>query len=113
MDRKNKFTYDLATNSALQWMIGIKLQYKEGNYTLEKESILLTNPKVDSHTNIISHLTTKITGSNIIIIIPSYLLTPMDSIPLIKIHRQTDWVHKQNPVIWCILEMNVSVKERR
>jgi hypothetical protein len=33
---KNKFTQYLSTNLALQRIIDGKLQYKEGNYTLEK-----------------------------------------------------------------------------
>ena len=33
---KTKFTQFLSTNPALQRIIGGKLQYKEGNYTLEK-----------------------------------------------------------------------------
>jgi hypothetical protein len=54
-------------NPVLQRIIDGKYQYKEGNYTLEKkqESNLSTNPKEDSHTNIIPPLTTKIIGSNI------------------------------------------------
>jgi hypothetical protein len=49
----------------LQRIIDWKLQHKEGNGTLEKaRNNPSTNPKEDSHTNIIPPLTTKITGSN-------------------------------------------------
>jgi hypothetical protein len=33
---KNKFTQYISTNTALQRIIGGKLQHREGNYTLEK-----------------------------------------------------------------------------
>jgi hypothetical protein len=59
---KTKFIQYLSTNPALQRIRNGKLQHKEGNYTLEKEqesNLLSTNPKEDSHTNIIPPLTTK------------------------------------------------------
>ena len=63
---KTKFTQYLSIDLALQRIIDRKHQYKEGNCTLEKarKYLLSTNPKEDSHTNIIPLLTTKITGSN-------------------------------------------------
>ena len=62
---KTKFTQYLSTNSAIQRIIGEKLQHKERNYTLEKqESNLSTKLEEDSQTNIIPPLKTKITGSN-------------------------------------------------
>jgi hypothetical protein len=54
------FTQYLSTNPALHGIIDQKVQYKEGNYTIEKqETNLSTNPKVDSHTNMIPPLSTK------------------------------------------------------
>jgi hypothetical protein len=57
---KIKFTQYLSKNPALQRIIDGKLQHKEGKDILEKkeEINLSTNPKVDSHTNIIPSLTT-------------------------------------------------------
>ena len=46
-------------------MIDGKVQYKEGNYKLEKQiNLLSTKQKEDNHTNIIPLLITKITGSS-------------------------------------------------
>jgi exonuclease III len=36
----------------------------------------------------------------------------MDSIPQLKKHRLTDWIHKQDPAFCCIQEIYLSVKER-
>jgi exonuclease III len=36
----------------------------------------------------------------------------MDSIPPIKRHRLTDWIHKQDPAFCCIQEMYLSVKDK-
>jgi hypothetical protein len=41
-----------------------KLQHKERNYNPPPPNNISKNPKEDSRTNITSHLTTKITGSN-------------------------------------------------
>jgi hypothetical protein len=57
---KTKFTQYLSKNPALQRIIDGKHQYKKGNYTLQKARIIFQQ----THTNIISPLTTKITGSN-------------------------------------------------
>jgi hypothetical protein len=63
---KPKFTQYLSRNLALQKNIDGKLQHKEGNYTIENQerNLLSTNPKEESHTNIIPPLTTKVTGNN-------------------------------------------------
>jgi exonuclease III len=36
----------------------------------------------------------------------------MDSVPPIKRHRITDWIHKQDPTFCCIQETHLSVKDR-
>jgi exonuclease III len=36
----------------------------------------------------------------------------MDSVPPIKRHRLTDWIHKQDPAFCYIQEMHLSVKDR-
>ena len=36
----------------------------------------------------------------------------MDSIPQLKKHRLTDWIHKQDPAFCCIQEMYLSDKDR-
>jgi hypothetical protein len=59
--QQNQFTQYLSANAALQRIIDGKHQHKEGNNTLEKTRKFSTNPKEDSHTNIILPLTTKIT----------------------------------------------------
>jgi hypothetical protein len=62
---KTKITQYFSINPALQRIIDGKCQYKEGNYTVEKQesNLLSTNPKEDTHTNITLPLTTKLKGS--------------------------------------------------
>ena len=90
-----------------------KHQQKEGNYTIEKarkNNLLSTNPKEDSHTNIIPPLTTKMTGSNnhfsLISININGLISP------IKRHRLKDWICKQDPEFCCKQEKHFSDKDR-
>jgi hypothetical protein len=66
-----------------------KNQHKEGNYTIEKkqESNVSTNPKEDSHTNIIPPLT-KIPGNNNHFSLISLNINGLNS--PIKRHRLTD-----------------------
>jgi hypothetical protein len=62
----------------------------ETSHKTKQETNLSTNPKEDSHTNIIAPLTTKITGSN-----NHYSLTSLNINGLnspIKSHRLTDWM---------------------
>jgi hypothetical protein len=56
--------------------------------------------------NRIPTLTTKITGSNI------FSLISMDSIPPIKRHRLTDWLHKHDPTLCCMQETYLRDKDR-
>jgi hypothetical protein len=66
----------------------------------QESNLLSTNPKEDSHTNIISPLTTKITGSNNLYNLVSLNINGLNS--PIKRHKLTDWIHKQNPAFCCI-----------
>jgi hypothetical protein len=50
--------------------------------------------------NRIPTLTTKITGSNNYFSLISFNINGLNS--LIKRHRLTDWIHKQDPVFCCI-----------
>jgi hypothetical protein len=95
---KTKFTHYLSTNPALQRIIDGKHQHKEGNYTLKKKkkeeeeeesNHLSTNPKEDSKTNV------KITGSNNHYSLILLNINGLNS--LIKRHKLTDWIHKQDP----------------
>jgi hypothetical protein len=92
---KVKFTQYHSINPVLQSIIDRKLQHKKGNYTQEEQesNILSTNPREDSHTNIILPLTTKITGSNNHYSLISLNINGLYS--LIKRHRLTDWICKQ------------------
>jgi hypothetical protein len=76
----------------------------------KQESNLSTNPKEDSHTNIIPPLTTKMTGSNNHFSLISLNINGLDS--SIKRHRQTDWVRKQDSEFCCIQETHLSDKGR-
>jgi hypothetical protein len=75
-------------NQALQRIINGKLQHKEGNDTLEKESNPSTNLKVDIHKNRIPTLTTKITGSKNYFSLISLNINGLNS--PIKRHRLID-----------------------
>ena len=62
---KTIFTQYLPMHPAHQTIIKGQFQYKEGNYTREKEEIKVEgNLKEDSYMNKIPTLITKITGSN-------------------------------------------------
>ena len=76
----------------------------------KQESNLSTNPKEDSHINIIPPLTTKITGSNDHFFLISLNINGLNS--PIKRHRLTDWIHNQDPAFCCIQEMHLSDKDR-
>jgi len=64
---------------------------------LEKQesNLLATNPKEDSHRNIILSLTTKITGNNNHYFLISLNISGLNS--PIKGHRLTDRIHKKDP----------------
>jgi hypothetical protein len=79
-------------NPDLQRIIDGKCQHKEGK---KHESSLSSNPKEDSHTNIIPLLTTKITGRNNHYSFVSLNINGLNS--PIKSHRLTDWICKQDP----------------
>ena len=73
-------------------------------------SNLSTNPKEDSHTNIIPPLTTKITGSNNHFSLISLNINVLNS--PIKRHRLTEQIHKEDPAFCCIQKMHLSDKDR-
>jgi hypothetical protein len=58
----------------------------------KQENNLLTNPKEDSHINIIPPLTTNITKSNNHFSLMFLNINELNS--PIKRHRLTDWIHK-------------------
>ena len=60
--------------------------------------------------NIISALTTKITGSNNHFYTISLNISGLNS--LIKKHRLSDWIHKRDPTVCCIQETHLSDKDR-
>jgi hypothetical protein len=77
-------------------MIDGKVQYKEGNYKLEKQiNLLSTKQKEDNHTNIIPLLITKITGSSNHFSLVALSISELNS--PIKKNRQTDCISKQYP----------------
>jgi hypothetical protein len=76
----------------------------------KQESNLPTNPKEDSHTNIILPLIRKMTGSNNHFSLISLNINGLSS--PIKRHRLTDWIHKQDPEFCCIQEIHFSDKDR-
>ena len=79
----------------IKWVIMGKLQYKEGNYTLENQEIdLEANLKEESYMNHIPTLTTKITGSNNYFSLISHNISGHNS--PIKRHRITDRMCKQD-----------------
>jgi hypothetical protein len=108
---KTKFTQYISINPALRRILEGKHQHKEGNYTLEKkqENNHSTNPKEDSHTNIIPPLITKIKGSNNHFSLLSLNISGLDS--PIKRHKLADWICKQDPAFYCIQEMDLSDKD--
>jgi hypothetical protein len=87
--RQTKFKQYLSTNPALQKIIEGKSKTRETTPN-KKQGINLftTNPKEDSHTNIIPPLTTKITGSNNHWSLISLNINGLNS--PIKRHRLTD-----------------------
>ena len=76
----------------------------------QESNLLSTNPKEDSHTNIILPLTTKIKGSNNQFSLISLNINGLNS--PIKRHRLTDWIRKQGSIFCCIQETHLSVKDR-
>jgi hypothetical protein len=79
-------------------------------FSKQEISLLSTNPKEDSHTHLIPPLTTKITGSNNHFSLICFNINKLNS--RIKIHRLTEWMHKQDPVFCCIKETLFSDKDR-
>jgi exonuclease III len=75
-----------------------------------QESNLSTNPKEDSHTNIISTLTRKLTGSNNHFSLLSLNINELNY--PIKRRKLTDWICKQDPAFCCIQEVYLSDKDR-
>jgi hypothetical protein len=107
---KTKFTQYLSTNSAIKRIIDGKHQQNKENYKLEKQesSILSTNTKEYSHTNI--KITSKIAGCS-----NHYSLISLNINGLyspIKRHRKTDWTCNQDPIFCCIQETHLSDKYR-
>ena len=78
---------------------------------LEKQesNLLATNPKEDSHRNIILSLTTKITGNNNHYCLISLNINGLNS--PIKRHRLTDWICKEEPEFCCIQKTHLSDKD--
>jgi hypothetical protein len=75
----------------------------------KQERSLSTNPKEDSHTNIIPSLTTKITGSNNHFSLISLNINGLNS--PIKRHKLTDLCN-QDPAFFCIQKTHLSDKDR-
>jgi hypothetical protein len=75
-----------------------------------KKNLLLTNPKEDSHINIMVPLTTKITGNNNHFSLISLSINGLNS-PM-KRNKLTDWLHKQDPTFCCIQETHLGDKDR-
>jgi hypothetical protein len=71
---------------------------------------LSTNPKEDSHTNIIPPVTIKITVSNNHFSLISLNINGLNSPQ--KKHSLTDWMHKQDPAFCCIQETHLNDKDR-
>jgi hypothetical protein len=110
---KAKFKQNRDTNPALQRVINVKHQHREGNYTLKKRqerNILSTKPKKYSHRNIIPQTTTKIRGSNNYFSLISCNINRLNS--PIKRHRLTDWLHKQDPTFCFMQETHLRDKDR-
>jgi hypothetical protein len=101
MTKPNSHNY-LSTNPALQRIIKGKRPTQGGKLLPRKkqESNPSTNLKKDSQKNRIPFLTTKTTGSN------NYFFL------MIKRHRLTDWLHKQEPTFCCIQETHFREKEK-
>jgi hypothetical protein len=97
---KTKFTQYLSTNPALQRIINVNHQHKEGNYSLEKSK----NPKEDSHINI------KMTGRNNHFFLISFNVNGLNS--PIKRHRLRDRLCKQELSFCCIQETHLIDKDR-
>jgi hypothetical protein len=76
----------------------------------KKVIIFQQTQKEGSHINIIPPLTTKITGSNNHYSLISLNINGLNS--LIKRHRLTDWILKQDPAFCCIQETHLSDKDR-
>jgi hypothetical protein len=76
----------------------------------QESNLLSTNPKENSHTNIIPPLATKITGSNnhfpLIYLNISGLNSP------IKRRIITIWIHQQDQAFCCIQQTHLSDKDR-
>jgi exonuclease III len=58
-----------------------------------------------------STLTTKIIGSNNYFSLISLNINGLNS--LIKRHRQTDWLHKQDPTFCCLQETHLGEKDKK
>ena len=63
-----------------------------------------------SHTHIIPHPATKITGTNNPMYLISLNINGLNT--LIKRHRLTDWILKQDPAFCCIQETHLSDKDK-
>jgi hypothetical protein len=89
---------------------------KETTPWKKQESNLSTNPKEDSHTNVILPLTAtttttkkKKTGSNNHYFLISLNINKLN--PPIKRHRLTDWTQKQDPAFCFTQETHLSDKD--
>lgn len=71
---------------------------------------LTTKPKGENHIYVMLHTTTNMTGANNHLSLVS--LNINGSIPPIKRHNLTDWIHKQDPTFCCIQEIHLNDKDR-
>ena len=79
-------------------------------YKKQENDLHSTNTKEDSHTNIISPLITKITGSKNHYSLISININALNA--SIKRHRLRDRLCKQDPTFFCIQETHLSDKDR-
>ena len=103
-----KITKYLFTNPALPMIIDGKLQHKEGNCTLEnpRKKSSCSKPKRST----IPPLITKTTGSDTHFSLISLNINGLYS--LVKRHRLTDWLHKQDLTFCCLKETYLREKDR-
>jgi hypothetical protein len=76
----------------------------------KQESNPSTNQKEDIHKNRMQTLTTKIIGSNNYFSLISLNINGFSS--PIKRHRLTDWLQKQDPIVYCLQETHLREKGR-
>jgi hypothetical protein len=108
---KTKFTHYLSTNPALQRIITEKTNTRtEATPYKKQESNPSTNQKEDIHRNRMPNLKTKIIGSNNCFSLISLNINGLYS--LVKRHRLTDWLHKQDPTFCCLQKTHLRENDR-